>query len=68
MRTRVNYFTENSVRIPKTEFSMLGNVIFSPYLIVAILLILFLLLKNKQIRRFLLWMLYMLGGCLFFRL
>ena len=28
MRTRVNYFTENSVRIPKTEFSMLGNEIF----------------------------------------
>lgn len=29
MRTRVNYFTENSVRIPKTEFSMLGNEFFS---------------------------------------
>ena len=28
MRTRVNYFTENSVRIPKTEFSMLGNEFF----------------------------------------
>ena len=28
MITRVNYFTENSVRIPKTEFSMLGNEIF----------------------------------------
>ena len=28
MRTRVNYFTENSVRIPKTAFSMLGNEIF----------------------------------------
>lgn len=29
MRTRVNYFTENSVRIPKTEFSMLGMKFFS---------------------------------------
>ena len=28
MRTRVNYFTENSVRIPKPEFSMLGKEIF----------------------------------------
>ena len=28
MRTRVNYFTENSVRIPKTEFSNSFNSIF----------------------------------------